>query len=649
MIRKNKIKISTSINPGDNFYMYTNDTWLKETAIPDSISSFSITEEIEESIDKDLSFLLEECKTYAEKGLTTHSYENKLRDTIGKFVLSCRKTVRKNSIHTLKDTLQKLSCIRSIEDIGEVLGYFCKKNIETIFGSFLQQEKINMKESMYVIYFINNNLGLPDTSYYNATAPGKIRTLMSYIKMIRKVCKELDIDDISDIVSIESYFSAKFKNLNNSNKNTLLLKGHELETMFKGFPWKSFFKSYGIESYKNIYFRISSKKFIQLLEKAFQEIPLADFKKLFMLHIILDALPMLPSPYDDMYFEFFDSKLGGQKKKLTIDELMLDLSKKYLTQPLSILYKKSFLENSLKKHATHFIEKIRDSALKQIESNRWLEGDTKKIAREKVKNMVLSIGWPEKYLDLELPVLYSDNLLENMYLLCNSMTNQNIQYQNTKTHPGITWSEPAFLVNAFYYNELNEFIIPAGSLYFPFFSEESISIGWNYGGLGAVIGHEMVHAFDNEGKDYNQYGIYKPWWHSIDNRRFNHISKEMIELYNTSKILGRPVNGTLTLNENLADLGGLSIALEALKKEISNFPEKKKKEELQHFFLSYAVSWRTKEEKKKVLQELFLDKHAPPQLRVNNIVCQFDEWYDAFDITILAKMFVAPEDRIRVY
>ena len=91
------------------------------------------------------------------------------------------------------------------------------------------------------------------------------------------------------------------------------------------------------------------------------------------------------------------------------------------------------------------------------------------------------------------------------------------------------------------------------------------------------------------------------------------------------------------------------MALEALKKEISNFPEKKKKEELQHFFLSYAVSWRTKEEKKKVLQELFLDKHAPPQLRVNNIVCQFDEWYDAFDITILAKMFVAPEDRIRVY
>ena len=264
--------------------------------------------------------------------------------------------------------------------------------------------------------------------------------------------------------------------------------------------------------------------------------------------------------------------------------------------------------------------------------------------------MVLSIGWAESYYPLNLPNLQTDNLLKNIYLLSSAATQNDIQLLNTVSKPGVYWNEPSFMVNAFYYNEVNQFIVPAGSLMYPFFSEHtSASIGWNYGGLGAVIGHEMVHAFDEDGRYYDTHGFNKPWWLPRDNRRYNMLSKRLKQLYSDSKIYGVHLDGNKTINENLADLGGVSIALEALKHEIQNKSEAEKKYEFQQFFISYAISWRTKEEKKKVLQSLIVDRHSPPEFRVNNIVSQFDEFYTAFDIVVSNKLYVAPEERIKVF
>jgi predicted metalloendopeptidase len=383
------------------------------------------------------------------------------------------------------------------------------------------------------------------------------------------------------------------------------------------------------------------------MEKAFQSFSIEQWIDLFILQLILHALPILPPPYDDIHYNFFEKTLSGQKEKIEQKRLTLELIKQYLTTPLSILYKNNFLKEPQKKSAIQFIKKISDSAIKQIETNNWLEKKTKGIAKEKIKNMVLCVGWPEYYNKLNLPMLQTDNLLMNIYLLSSSSTENDIYMLNKVSKPGKTWNEPTFAINAFYYNEINEFIVPAGILQYPYFGDNSI--GWNYGGLGCVIGHEMIHAFDNDGRNYNQYGLMKNWWLSRDNRRYNSITKKLVELYNNSEILNVKLNGKLTLNENLADLGGVSIALGALKKEISNLSEKEKKYQLQQFFISYTVSWRTKEHKRKQLQGLFMDRHSPPEIRVNNIVSQFDEWYEVFDIKVENTMYIAPEDRIRVY
>jgi len=640
-------EISAEIHPGDNFYKYVNEKWLNMTKIPDYESSFSVNEEIEINIQKDLFSLIEECEKLAKKGNKPYSFDNILKDTIGRFALSSnRVAVQKNSIETLKKGLLNLHCIRSIDDIGEVLGFFCRNKIPTIVGSFLQLERIK-GESIYTLFLTTGELGLPDIRYYKATAPGKLRTLVAYLQLIKSICKLLEIDDISETATFESYFSGHIDGL--SNSESFLIKGKELSEKFKGFPWKTFFTTYGITSWKDKTFRIQSKKYLQILEKTFYTTPFENFKSLFMLHLILHALPILPPPYDDLHFEFYQNRLKGQKKKVAQNYLTLFLSQTYLSKPLSILYKKYYLKDSLKIQATKFIEKIRSSALKQIETNTWMEDSTKHLAKEKVKKMVLSIGWPESYPKFVLPLLQTDNLLENVYLLSANSSDEDISLLNKTSIPGKTWDEPSYIVNAFYYNEINEFIVPAGSLLYPFFGGDKSSIGWNYGGLGCVIGHEMIHAFDDDGKDYDQYGLYNPWWKPRDNRRFHAISKKLVELYNGSKIYGININGTLTLNENLADLGGFSIALEALKHEIADKSEKERKYELQQFFISYAVSWRTKEEKKKVLQSLIIDRHSPAELRVNLIVSQMQEWYDIFDVKVANKMYIAPEDRAKIY
>lgn len=662
--KKSKIKhidippLNKAILPGDNFYFYVNSSWLKSTHIPESVSSYSVNEEIQELIDEKLFEILRECEIFASKGIDAKG--SKIKEVIGRLILSSmRFKVQKNSTHLLKDKIQNLQCIRSVDDIGEVLGYLCKHDVPTVLGTYLQLERTKDDVSVYNLVIIDGSLGLPDDTYYRATAPGKLRTLYSYIQLVKKVCKILEIHDLSTVIPIEAFFSAHIENNESEEKDTNLFKGVDLIKTFPKFPWKTFFQSYGIENFLENTFRISSTKYIKLLEKSFSSISFEQWKQLFILHTILHALPLLPPPFDDIHFDFFEKRLKGQKKKLSQNYLTLNLVRNYLSVPLSILYKEKYLEDSLKKDATKFIKTIQDSAVKQIDSNSWLETKTKKTATKKIKDMILCIGWPEKYPVLYIPTLHTDNLLYNIYALSSSQTFKNVELLNKKSKPGVTWNEPNYIVNAFYYNEINEFVIPAGILMYPFFEvkekekEKSIGCGcgcgWNYGGLGAVIGHEMIHAFDEDGKNYNEKGFYKHWWSKKDLKHFHSFSKKLIELYSSSKVFDVSINGKKTLSENLADLGGLSIALEALKKEISSLNDYKKKEELKQFFISYAVSWRTKEEKQKVLQSLFMDVHAAPEFRVNNIVVQFDEWYYAFDIEVSNKLYVPPEERIRVF
>jgi putative endopeptidase len=269
--------------------------------------------------------------------------------------------------------------------------------------------------------------------------------------------------------------------------------------------------------------------------------------------------------------------------------------------------------------------------------------------KRKTKAIHLGIAYPSYVPQESLVKLNPEKLVENVLTLAEADFQDEIQ-RIDKTLNVKVWDDPVFAVNAYYYNEGNRLILPAGILRWPFFHPDA-SDGWNYGGLGATIGHEISHAFDNDGKEYDDHGNKNPWWSKEEIAAYQKKTKALIELYSKTKYFGHSLNGYLTLSENIADLGGVDIALAALKsvlKQRKAGPETIKKE-LRDFFMSYAVSWRTKEKKAKAMQSLFMDVHAPPPARVNNIVCQFDEWYEAFDITPGEVLYKDPQHRIRIF
>ena len=294
-------------------------------------------------------------------------------------------------------------------------------------------------------------------------------------------------------------------------------------------------------------------------------------------------------------------------------------------------------------------EDIIDSAIKRLGTIEWMQPKTRLKAIKKVKSIHMGVAYPNIMPKDPDVILNPEQFIKNIFLLGNAEFQRDLKNANTKLNPE-KWEDAIFEVNAYYYNEGNRLILPAGILKYPFY-DQSASDGWNLGGIGATIGHELTHAFDMDGKDYDENGNRNPWWTSDDNKKYNQKTKSIISLYDKTKYFNQYINGTLTLSENISDLGGLALSLMTLKTRL----EKRKvnnevrMKELCEFFISYAVSWRTKEKRKKAMQSLFTDLHSPPIARVNNIVRQFDDWYECFDIKPGNILYTAPEERIRIF
>jgi putative endopeptidase len=293
----------------------------------------------------------------------------------------------------------------------------------------------------------------------------------------------------------------------------------------------------------------------------------------------------------------------------------------------------------------NFSNSLKESAKHRLQITEWMKPETRKAAIEKVSSMDFQVVRPKTWNTFVEPEL-GNNLLKNFFALGEAATKTLISRLGKNYN---SWQEGIYRVNAYYFMENNRFIIPYASCMFPFYIGEE-NIGWNYGGLGGIIGHELCHGFDEDGKEYNEKGERKRWWTRSDVAAYNKKTRELVKLYSQQKMEGIHINGMRTLSENIADIGGLGIALYALKEKlrIQEFDAARVKEEYKKFFISFATSWRTKYRDTKLKRLLKMDVHSPASLRVNLVVSQFDEWYYAFDIE-KGSDYVKPEDRIRIF
>ena len=640
--------VQQKTHPGNDFYKYVNGNWIYRAKIPTYRTSFGVSEEIELQVEAQIKEILKKAYSFAEKGRAPTSKYEEMMDVVGRFMLSVmRPSKQGNSVEYLVQGTRSLYCMQGAENISGHLGIFNRYGIASLLsiGVF----EIQTPKQEYGIVLSPGSIGLPDLSYYNATAPGKSRTLLQYVKLCRKVSELLHIEDISKAIQVESVIAPV---LEKARRDTYIdMKGGELLEKYKGISWENLFDNYGIpvSVWKQKTIRVYSPRWLRFLQGAMNKWPSQHWTSLFTLHMVLNALPCLPPPYDDLHFEVFGKYLRGQAEKLPQEQLALNLARLILKIPLSYLYIQDYVQKDLKHNITQFAETIRLSAMNRILKIDWMEKPTRETAKEKVQHMKFSISHPSSLPDIKIPDLITDNFLQNIYLMSETNTEALLDRLTNFRESTKMWNDPPYAVNAYYFNETNQFLIPAGTLAWPFYTDDKSKIGWNYGGLGAIIGHEMTHAFDTDGKLYKSNGIKDDWWTRNDNTQYNKRTRELVALFDEGRILNHPVDGYLTLSENIADLGGLGIALDSLKHEIRNMSEEEKKTQMRDFFLSYAVSWRVKMRPKKAIQSLFLDVHAPAELRVNYIVCHFDEWYELFGVETGDELYLPPEKRVRIF
>jgi putative endopeptidase len=610
---------------GNNFYDWVNSEWEHKISVPAFENDFGISEEVERCIFQESKKILEKFKH------SPRSEEEKMYQTLAE---SCLHSASQHtSVEYLKSILQSLYCIQTVDDIVK---HFAILNTSR-FSSLLNFQYHITPEKTVELCIDSNVPGLPISYYHDKEKSSK------YKNTLRELGNLLDIESLDKIYSFERALVHLSENLWSPTKYKC--KGSTLLHKFPKFPWDIWFRQSNLSNWKQMTIYYTSPRWIRKISRLLHEVPVSYWKKYLARCYILDSIHYLPPPFDELDFGFFYKHSQGQRTKLPQQELFVQIVHDYLQDSFSRIFWEEVGDDHLVDELDTFGKTLIEAGIKRLATTEWLEPETRKKAIEKVQAMRLECVRPSRWAPFTPRTLDSKNLLKNIFILGEQNT-QSLLDRIGKQY--MYWEEGLYRVNAYYFNENNELMIPFGTVIHPFYSRAQPS-AWNLGALGSIIGHEMCHGFDEDGKDYNPQGLKKKWWTRKDNREYKKNAQKLIKLYNSEHIGNTHVNGKKTLSENIADLGGVGISLEALKKELEGVSEEARLEAYRLFFIAYATSWRTKVRREKLETAIGVDPHAPAYLRVNFVVNQFDEWYEAFGIQEDAELYRKPEDRIRIF
>jgi putative endopeptidase len=474
--------------------------------------------------------------------------------------------------------------------------------------------------------------------------------------MLRKASELLETESLDAVIPIETsllrYIAKDTPTSPEDAHETRTLS--QLETDYKHVPWSTMIQAWGLPTdiLKHTTFVLTNEPYVAALNRMFRDEKMSFWRTWMRSGLVLTFLEYLPPPFDDIHYELFGRKLRGNSEKLPQKLLMLRTLQTFARQSLSRLFVEEAVPQQVKTDATGMVRRLKRATANRIRALTWMNDRTKQIAVEKIQAMRFQVAYPsEWYNEFSGLIMDPERLLHNIKLLAARDTDRMIRLIG----PGCgesdgTWDDGAFEVNAYYYSDRNMLVIPAGMLRPPFFDLRK-SAAWNYGAIGSAIGHEITHGFDEDGKEYDIHGSYKSWWLESDNRMYNKMTKALVELYDGEEYLGGRVDGMLTLSENIADIGGMSISMDALHEYLreEKATDAERKKAYRDFFVSYATSWRNKDRPKKARQSLYLDVHAPAPLRVNMVVRQFDEFYEAFGLGPESPGWIPKEDRIKLW
>ncbi len=644
-----KSNMDFNVKPGDNFYLYANGNWLKNNSVPASKTRWGAFDVLRLNSAERLKGLAEEAAAHPEK--------DSVSQRVGDFYASGIDTVAINKLGytPIKAELQKLNDISTKQQALNQIAILRTK----AFGSPLFRFSVGQDDkdvNTYIPQFSQGGTSLPDRDYYlkNDMRSKTIReAYLSYMTDLFHMTGD-NIAEASnkahDILALETGF-AKLQmsrvEMRDPKKTYNKFAVADFSKMTPGFDWKNLMATMKVTGADSLL--VDNPDFFKGADALFSAVPLDTWKAYLQWRVIESAVPYLSSDFVNRSFEF-TKVMTGQKEITPRWQTISSLLDRSLGELVGQLYVKKYFTEASKQRMLALVQNVQQTFADRINRVSWMGDSTKKQALIKLHAIVNKIGYPDKWETYPGVVIKRNDFYGNVKSV-SEFNYHKMAARMGKPMDKSRWGMTPPTINAYYSSANNEIVFPAGILQFPFF-DFGADDALNYAGAAAVIGHELTHGFDDNGRQYAADGNLRDWWTKADADKFNVLAKKVVEQYDAFTVNDSiHVNGKLTLGENLADLGGLNIAYEAFKKT----PEGKSDKKIdgftpdQRYFLSWAQVWRANTLPEYASQLILTDPHSPGQARANGPISNMDSWYQAFDVKQGDKMYKPENERIKIW
>jgi putative endopeptidase len=638
--------MDSTVKPGDNFQMFVNGKWIKNTEIPADKSSYSVGYMVHEQSQENVKKIIEES---AAANKPAGSDEQKVGDLYASYMDMTKRD--ELGVKPLAAEFQKIDDIKDLNDLSGYFGYATIYGYGTPIQLFVEPDFKDPK--VYALYNYQSGLGLPDREYYSAPQFADIRK--AYVEHITKMFELAGLPNgaasAKEIMTLETAIASKHwkkEDTRDMKRMYNMLPVDSLDQVMTNFDWKLFLAGAKSEGVSRMV--ITQPSFTVAMNDVIGKTKLATWKTYLKWNVLNANASRLNSAIDEQNFKFYRATLTGAKEQLPQWRRGVDLVNNNLGEVVGKVYVSRHFPAEAKERMAQLVTNLTGAYKASISELDWMGTETRVQALDKLAKFDPKIGYPDVWKDYSAVTVKKDDLVGNIQQ--SQLAEHNRQVKRIGGPVDRTeWGMNPQEVNAYYNPTKNEIVFPAGILQPPFFNLNADD-AVNYGAIGAIIGHEIGHGFDDQGSTFNGEGELKNWWSEKDQAEFKKRTGALVDQYNQFKVFSDlNVNGEFTLGENIGDLGGLSIALKAYKMSLNGkeAPVIDGFTGVQRVFLGYAQAWLGKSREASLRMQVNTDPHSPRQFRVNGVVRNIPEFYEAFNIKPGDSLYLAPEQRVKIW
>ena len=647
-----KKNMNLNVKPGTDFYQYAAGGWLKSHPLDaEHTNNGAFTDLYEENQKRIQELILEYASKPQKKGT--------LEQKIGTFYNMLMDSVRLNreGWEPLKPTLAHIAAVKSNKEYQLVTAELDRRGEGTMmFGIGVGADMRNA--SMNIVAIGQGGLGLGTRDYYLNEDPQTVKVREAYKTYMKNLFKMVGNDEATAAKKVEAIMAIETRiakvsysnvQLRDIDKNYHKMSYNDLVLNFPGIDWGNVFLQSGFPPFDAV--DVGQPEPIHEVEKILADTKLDDLKAYAEIKVISGATSQLSDAFRAESFKFSSVLSGAQQDRPRWKRAVATVSGVF-GEAIGKLYVAKYFPESSKQHMIRLVKNLQEALGQRIQEATWMSAATKAQAKDKLDNFIVKIGYPDKWRDYSgLQIDDKLSLYANMQNINEFLLQDELNRKVNKPVDKMEWGMTPQTINAYYNPTTNEICFPAAILQPPFF-DPNADDAVNYGGIGAVIGHEMSHGFDDQGSQFDKTGNQRDWWTAQDKKNFQERSKVLVDHFGKVEVVnGKKVNGQLTLGENIGDNGGLNIAFRALQNSMKKKPLKTLDgfTPEQRFFLSWARVWAGNARPEYLEYLITVDPHSPNMARVNAALPEIDAWYDAFKIKKGDKLFIPANKRAHIW